>query len=91
MKSKCGCADKVKKHIKDDMKTFDREKAEDKELLKKLKRSDRVKKEEEGIADEMERFVKGKLHSGSKKGPIVKKPKQAIAIALSVGRKKKGK
>lgn len=31
----------------------------------------------------MEEFESGKLHSGSKKGPIVKKPKQAIAIALS--------
>jgi hypothetical protein len=25
----------------------------------------------------------GTLHSGSKKGPVVKNPKQAIAIALS--------
>lgn len=31
----------------------------------------------------MEEFESGKLHSGSKKGPIVKKPKQALAIALS--------
>lgn len=31
------------------------------------------------------------LHSGSKKGPIVKKRKQAIAIALSEGRKAEGK
>jgi hypothetical protein len=30
----------------------------------------------------MREFGKGKLHSG-KKGPIVKNPKQAIAIALS--------
>lgn len=29
----------------------------------------------------------GKLHSGSKKGPIVKSQKQATAIALSEGRK----
>jgi hypothetical protein len=29
----------------------------------------------------------GKLHSGSKKGPIVKSKKQAIAIALSEQRK----
>jgi hypothetical protein len=29
----------------------------------------------------------GKLHSGSKKGPVVKSRKQAIAIALSEGRR----
>jgi len=31
----------------------------------------------------MTEFGKGKLHSGSKKGPAVTNPKQAIAIALS--------
>lgn len=35
----------------------------------------------------MEEFKLGKLHSGSKKGPKVKNPKQAIAIALSEQRK----
>lgn len=35
----------------------------------------------------MEEFKKGTLHSGSKKGPKVKNPKQAIAIALSEQRK----
>ena len=28
-------------------------------------------------------YVKGELHSGSKKGPVVKSRKQAIAIAMS--------
>lgn len=41
----------------------------------------------------MREFKKGKLHSGSKKGPIVRNPKQAVAIAYSearkLGRKKK--
>jgi len=32
-------------------------------------------------------FKKHKLHSGSKKGPLVKNKKQAIAIALSEQRK----
>jgi len=82
---------KVVKHLKDDMKMFDREKAEDKKLVKKLKKADRVKREEEIIADDMERYAKGKLHSGSKKGPVVKNPKQAIAISLSVARKKVNK
>jgi len=40
------------------------------------------------IKDEIHKFKEGKLHSGSKKGPIVEKPKQAIAIALSSARKK---
>lgn len=33
-------------------------------------------------------FGEGKLHSGSKKGPIVTSPKQASAIAISEARKK---
>jgi hypothetical protein len=35
----------------------------------------------------MGEFKEGKLHSGSKKGPIVQNPKQATAIALSEARK----
>lgn len=31
----------------------------------------------------MSEFGKGELHSGSKKGPVVKDKKQGIAIALS--------
>lgn len=44
--------------------------------MKKLKGSPKVTKV-------MGEFGKGKLHSGSKKGPVVTNPKQAIAIALS--------
>lgn len=36
----------------------------------------------------MHKFKHGKLHSGSKKGPVVKNRKQALAIMLS--EKKKG-
>lgn len=39
------------------------------------------------IAKVFHEFGSGKLHSGSKKGPLVKNRKQAVAIALSEGRK----
>ena len=35
-----------------------------------------------GVKQEMGKFKRGKLHSGSKKGPVVKSRKQAIAISL---------
>jgi len=35
----------------------------------------------------MGEYGKGELHSGSKEGPVVKNPKQAVAIALSEARK----
>ena len=39
----------------------------------------------------MKEFKSGKLHTGSKKGPVVKSRKQAIAIALSEQRKANNK
>jgi hypothetical protein len=36
-----------------------------------------------GVKQEMEKFKNRTLHSGSKKGPVVKNRAQAIAIALS--------
>jgi hypothetical protein len=36
----------------------------------------------------MSEYKAGKLHSGSKTGPVVKSKKQAIAISLSEQRKK---
>lgn len=46
------------------------------------------KKAEKVISEEMHKFGKGMLHSGSKKGPVVKNSKQAIAIGISAARKK---
>ena len=42
-----------------------------------------VKQGREGVKQEMHKFKHGTLHSGSKKGPIVTKRSQALAIALS--------
>lgn len=49
-------------------------------------------KQKEKIKKVMKEAKEGTLHSGSKKGPIVKNKKQAVAIALSeadVPKKKK--
>lgn len=35
----------------------------------------------------MSEYKAGKLHSGSKNGPLVKNQKQAVAIGLSYGKK----
>ena len=46
------------------------------------------------VAKVMKEFKSGTLNSGSKKGPVVKGKKQAIAIALSqakMSKKKMGK
>ena len=45
------------------------------------KKNDKVKKV-------MGEYAEGKLHSGSKTGPVVKKKSQAVAIALSEQREK---
>lgn len=50
------------------------------------------KKAAKKVAKVMHEFKTGTLHSGSKKGPVVKSRKQAVAIAMSeAGMKKKGK
>lgn len=47
------------------------------------------KKKPKKIAKVMHEFSEEKLHSGSKKGPIVTNPKQAIAIGYSEAKKKR--
>ena len=39
----------------------------------------------------MHEYKEHELHSGSKKGPVVSNPRQAVAIALSESRKATGK
>lgn len=51
--------------------------------MPKLKRTAPKKAKKKRIKEEMHKFKEGELHSGSKKGPVVKKRDQAIAIALS--------
>jgi hypothetical protein len=48
------------------------------------KKASKGKKKVEKV---MHEYKEGTLHSGSKKGPKVSNPKQAIAIALSEARK----
>lgn len=48
-------------------------------------------REHDKVSKVMEEYKGGKLHSGSKKGPVVHSRKQALAIALSEQRKAGGK
>lgn len=52
-----------------------------------FKRGGKISKGKAKVGKVMGEFKRGELHSGSKKGPVVKNPKQAVAIALSEARK----
>lgn len=94
---------KVLKHLKSDRKMFKKEAIEDKKLMKsikdahkdkhkpKKKRNPKTKMAKHKVEKVMHEYKEGKLHSGSKHGPEVTNPKQAIAIALSEARRAKKK
>lgn len=54
---------------------------------KALKKEVAAGKKEEKVAQVLREYKRGDLRSGSKKGPVVKKKSQALAIALNEGRK----
>lgn len=96
---------KVEKHLKGDIKGFKKEADEDRELIKTLKGKKSEKKEkgeskshekkekktEKKVKKVLKEFGKKELHSGSKKGPLVKDKKQALAIGYSEAKKDKKK
>lgn len=59
--------------------------------MPKLPKSAPKKEKRKVMKREMDLWKAGELHSGSSKGPIVKNPKQAIAIGLSVSGQSKKK
>lgn len=88
----------IKKHVESDIKDFRKEIKKDEKLIKSIKSPQKADSKTKSakkakVEKVMHEYKEGKLHSGSKKGPEVTNPKQAIAIALSearkVGKKKK--
>lgn len=71
-------------HCKKDMMKM---KKAGKEAGMMLKKEVKAGKKEGKIEKVMKEYKEGKLHSGSKKGPVVTNPKQALAISLSESRK----
>jgi hypothetical protein len=58
-----------------------------KKVAHKAKKVHKAAKKSGKVEKVMHEFKTGKLHSGSKKGPVVSNKKQAVAIALSEARK----
>lgn len=56
-----------------------------------MKKEHSIKSHKDKMGKVMHEWKEGELHSGSKKGPVVKDRKQAIAIGLSEMRKTAGR
>lgn len=79
---------KLMKSIKDAHKeSKKKERKAGKKADKVLSKEVKAGKKELKVEKVMREYKRGKLHSGSKKGPKVKSRKQAVAIALSEARK----
>jgi hypothetical protein len=59
--------------------------------MPRLPKSASKEKKKSAMADEMGKFKRGELHSGSKNGPRVTDRNQAIAISLSVSGQSKNR
>lgn len=77
----------VSKKKKEEVKKDHEKKENHKDKMKKDPKAKHMKKGEAKVEKVMHEYKEGDLHSGSKKGPKVSNPKQAIAIALSEARK----
>lgn len=55
--------------------------------MAKKKHVKKMTKGKSKVKKVLHEYKEGELHSGSKKGPVVKSKKQAVAIALSEARK----
>jgi len=62
-----------------------------KSMKKVVKKDSKKSGDKSKFKKVMHEWKEGELHSGSKKGPIVTNPKQALAISFSEARKAKRK
>lgn len=70
-----------------DMKKHKKHEKKHVKKVHKAKPKKKLSKGKEKVEKVMHEYKEGKLHSGSKKGPKVENPKQALAIALNESRR----
>jgi hypothetical protein len=68
--------------------TFGFSGSDGKQMVRGYARGGAKKKTMAKVGKVMQEFAEGELHSGSKTGPVVRNPKQALAIGYSEARKK---